>query len=43
MTITSKLPNAALSLRVIARLLSYPGPELRGHLLEMRDALRTDD
>ncbi len=42
MATTSELPNAALSLRVIALLLSYPGAELRSHLLEMRDALRTE-
>jgi nitrate reductase delta subunit len=29
-----------LSLRVLARLLGYPGAELRDHLPEMRDALR---
>lgn len=39
MTITSKFPNASLSLRVLARLLSYPSAELRGHLPEMRDVL----
>ena len=42
MTITSKFPNAALSLRVLARLLSYPGGELRSHLPAMRDALRAE-
>lgn len=42
MTITSKYPNAALSLRVLARLLSYPDAELRSHISEMRDALRTE-
>jgi nitrate reductase delta subunit len=42
MTIASKLPSAALSLRVLARLLSYPGAELRSHLSEMRDALHTE-
>ncbi len=42
MTITSKFPNAALSLRVLARLLSYPDAELRSHLSEMRDALHTE-
>src|SRR5450755_351768 len=42
MTITSKLPNASLSLRVLARLLSYPDAELRIHLSAMRDALHTE-
>ena len=42
MTITSKISSAALSLRVLARLLSYPDDELRGHLPELRDALRTE-
>jgi nitrate reductase delta subunit len=42
MTVTSKLPNAALSLRVLARLLSYPDAELRIHLSAMRDALHTE-
>ena len=42
MTITSRFPNAALSLRVFARLLSYPGAELHSHLSEMRDALHTE-
>jgi nitrate reductase molybdenum cofactor assembly chaperone NarJ/NarW len=42
MTITSKLPNAVLSLRVLARLLSYPDAELRIHLSAMRDALHTE-
>ena len=42
MTITSKFPNAALSLRVLARLLSYPDAELRSHLSAMRDALHTE-
>lgn len=42
MTIASKFPNAALSLRVLARLLSYPDDELRSHLLAMRDALHTE-
>jgi nitrate reductase delta subunit len=34
--------NASLSLRVLARLLSYPDAELRGHLDAMRDALHSD-
>src|SRR5512140_2989192 len=42
MTITSKSPNASLSLRVLARLLSYPDAELRGHVPEMRNALHTE-
>ena len=42
MTTTSKFPSAALSLRVLARLLSYPDAELRSHLSELRDALRTE-
>jgi nitrate reductase delta subunit len=39
MTMNPKIPNAAVSLRVLARLLSYPDSELRGHLSSMRDAL----
>jgi nitrate reductase delta subunit len=42
MAITSKLPNASFSLRVLARLLSYPDAELRSHLPEMCDALHTE-
>ena len=42
MTITSKFPNAPLSLRVLARLLSYPDAELRSQLSAMRDALHTE-
>ena len=42
MAFTSKLPNASRSLRVLARLLSYPAAELLGHLPEMRDALRAE-
>ncbi len=42
MTTTSKFPSAALSLRVLARLLSYPDAELRSHLSELRDVLRTE-
>ena len=42
MTSTAKFPNAALSLRVLARLLSYPDAELRSHLSAMRDALHTE-
>ena len=36
------LPNASISLRVLARLLSYPDAELRGHLPDMRQALHAD-
>ena len=42
MTISSKFPDAAFSLRVLARLLSYPDAELRSHLSAMRDALHTE-
>lgn len=42
MTVTPKIAGAALSLRVLARLLTYPGAELRGHLPEMRDAVRAE-
>ena len=42
MTLTSKIMEAPLSLRVLARLLSYPGEELRGHLPAMRDALHAE-
>ena len=38
----AQLPNASISLRVLARLLSYPDAELRGHLGDMRSALRTE-
>lgn len=36
------LPNASISLRVLARLLAYPNAELRDNLPEMRDALHAD-
>ena len=36
------LPNASISLRVLARLLAYPDADLRGHLPEMRAALHAD-
>lgn len=36
------LPNASISLRVLARLLSYPDAELRGYLPDMRAALHAD-
>ncbi len=42
MSIASKYPNAALSLRVLAHLLSYPDAGLRSHLSEMRDALHAE-
>jgi nitrate reductase molybdenum cofactor assembly chaperone NarJ/NarW len=42
MTITSKSPDASRTLRVLARLLGYPGTELRSHLPEMRDVLRAE-
>ena len=42
MTINSKLPNAAFSLRALARLLSYPDSELRSNLFAMHDALHTE-
>ena len=42
MALTSKVPPAALSLRVLARLLSYPDAEQRAHLEEMRAALRAE-
>jgi nitrate reductase delta subunit len=42
MTITANFPIAALSLRVLARLLSYPDAELRSHLSAMRDVLHTE-
>ena len=39
---TPRSTSASTSLRVLARLLSYPGAELRGHLEEMREALHTE-
>jgi nitrate reductase molybdenum cofactor assembly chaperone NarJ/NarW len=36
------LPNASISLRVLARLLAYPDAELRANLAAMRAALHTD-
>ena len=42
MALLSSLPNASLSLRVLARLLSYPDAELRAHLPDLRTALRSD-
>jgi len=42
MSILHKFPEACFSLRVLARLLSYPDAESRSHLPEMRDALHTE-
>lgn len=39
----SQLPNASTSLRVLARLLSYPDAALREHLAGMRQALHADN
>lgn len=39
----SQLPNASTSLRVLARLLSYPDAALREHLSGMREALHSDN
>ena len=36
------LPNASLSLRVLARLLSYPDAELRAHVPDLRQALHDE-
>ena len=36
------IKSASLTLRVLARLLSYPDAELRGHLSDMRTALHTE-
>jgi nitrate reductase molybdenum cofactor assembly chaperone NarJ/NarW len=36
------LPNASISLRVLARLLAYPDAELRGQLTDLRGALHSD-
>ena len=41
-SITPKVPNASLSLRVLARLLSYPDAESRSHLSAMREALHSE-
>ncbi|MDO9197347.1 nitrate reductase molybdenum cofactor assembly chaperone [Rhodoferax sp.] len=43
MALLSKLPNASISLRVLARLLSYPDAELRRQLPDMRQALHADN
>ena len=42
MSITAKPKSATLSLRVLARLLSYPDVELREHLLAMREVLHSE-
>ncbi|MDO8699097.1 MAG: nitrate reductase molybdenum cofactor assembly chaperone [Rhodoferax sp.] len=42
MALLSSLPNASLSLRVLARLLSYPDAALRDDLPDMRAALHSD-
>ena len=42
MTITLNVPNASVSLRVLARLLSYPDAELHNQLPAMREALHSE-
>lgn len=42
MSLLSNLPNASISLRVLARLLAYPDAALRSDLSDMRDALHAD-
>ena len=42
MTITLNVPIASVSLRVLARLLSYPDAELHNHLPAMREALHSE-
>ena len=37
-----KIPAMAMTLRVLARLLSYPDPDLRQHLGELHDALHAE-
>jgi nitrate reductase delta subunit len=39
----AQLPNASISLRVLARLLSYPDAALRSDLPDMRKALHSDN
>lgn len=39
----AQLPNASVSLRVLARLLSYPDAALREHLPDMRTAMHSDN
>lgn len=42
MVFSSRPPDAARSLRALARLLCYPDAELREHLGDLRDALRAE-
>lgn len=42
MALFNNSPIATKSLRVLARLLSYPDAELRKHLVEMRDGLHSE-
>ena len=42
MTMNPEIANAAYSLRVLARLLSYPDAGMRSHLSGMRDALHAE-
>ena len=42
MPMFTKPAGASMSLRVLARLLAYPGSELRSHLPAMRDALHAE-
>jgi len=42
MTLLSNITGASRSLRVLARLLSYPDAQLRGDLADMRQALRSE-
>ena len=37
------LPNASISLRVLARLLAYPDAELRSQLPDLRQALLAEN
>ncbi len=39
---TATIPNMSLTLRVLARLLSYPDAALRQHMDELREALRRE-
>ena len=40
--LTQRVPTMALTLRVLARLLSYPAPAVRSHLGELRDTLHRE-
>jgi len=42
MNLSGEPKGAALTLRVLARLLSYPGPDVRAHLRDMRDVLHRE-